>query len=581
MSSNPPGIISAAGNAPVPQTSVKDTVISVLISLVLAFVFRGFVIEAFQIPTGSMAPTLLGAHMRFRSAETGADWTVAPWQYADGDTSFDFPTPIQQHGPRNEPIVVRDPMSNDKLMPKSMPTLSGDRIFVLKYLYSIFDPARFDVVVFKNPDRPQENYIKRLIGLPNEQVALVDGDVFVRPTPAGQTEASDTAWSESGWTIARKPERVQRAVWQKVFGSEFTPKESRRDSRQWFYPPWKPSTQGWEMTDRPTYRYGGSEATRLDWDFARWPLVDRYPYNEANMRTTQETPGTALLGEFWRPTYGWDSPLFYYPVSDLRVGAGFNPDTEGFECALNISARGHQFQARLGKGRISVSMRPQPVASPEGEAASAEPAWQELAASESSGLFKAGEITSVELWHADQALTVWIDGKEVLRAEYNWGPKQRIENATGLTFDSIVAAGRENRNRLSILTDGTKYRLPQVSIAMMGSPVTLSRVDLWRDLHYQATMRGSGTEPGLATAPESVLTNGPDHFFCCGDNSPSSFDGRGWVRVDPWVAAEIDPKAGVVHRNLVIGKAFFVYFPAMDHSRKIPMADVGRMRLIW
>ncbi|HLO41877.1 MAG TPA: signal peptidase I [Phycisphaerales bacterium] len=581
MSSNPPGVISAAGNPPAPQTSVKDTVISVLISLVLAFVFRGFVLEAFQIPTGSMAPTLLGAHMRFKSPATGWDWTVAPWQYPPSDTSFDFPTPIQQSGPHNEPIVVRDPMSNDQIRPLSMPLLSGDRIFVLKYLYSIFDPARFDVVVFKNPQNPQENYIKRLIGLPNEQVALVDGDVFVRPATAGGGEASETAWAESGWTIARKPERVQRAVWQKVFGSEYTPRDSRREGRQWFVPPWKPSTQGWEMADRPSYHYSKTEPTRLDWDFERWPLVDRNPYNEANLRTSQEWPSAALLGTYWRPTYGWDGPLFYYPVSDLRVGAGFKPEADGFECALNISARGHQFQAMLGKGKITINMRPEPVASPEGQAAGAEPAWQSMATVDVGGLFEVGKVTNVEFWHVDQALEVWINGKKALFAEYNWGPAERIEHATGMTFASIVEAGHQ-KNRPDILLDGTKYRLPKVSISMMGSPVTLERVDLWRDLHYQATVRGGViNEPGLATSPRTVLTNGPDHFFCCGDNSPSSFDGRGWSTVNPWVATEIDPLPGIVHRNLLIGKAFFVYFPAMDHSRKLPIPDVGRMRLIW
>jgi len=49
---------------------------------------------------------------------------------------------------------------------------AGDRILVFKYLYSIYDPRRFDVVVFKAPHAPQENYIKRLVGLPGEMIAL-------------------------------------------------------------------------------------------------------------------------------------------------------------------------------------------------------------------------------------------------------------------------------------------------------------------------------------------------------------------------------------------------------------------------
>src|SRR5690242_3442202 len=50
---------------------VKETIESILIAFILAFVFRAFVVEAFVIPTGSMATTLLGAHMRFTCRECG------------------------------------------------------------------------------------------------------------------------------------------------------------------------------------------------------------------------------------------------------------------------------------------------------------------------------------------------------------------------------------------------------------------------------------------------------------------------------------------------------------------------------
>src|SRR5438128_1383250 len=55
---------------------VKDTVESIIVAFILAFIFRAFVVEAFVIPTGSMAPTLLGAHMRFRCEDCGYEFTV-------------------------------------------------------------------------------------------------------------------------------------------------------------------------------------------------------------------------------------------------------------------------------------------------------------------------------------------------------------------------------------------------------------------------------------------------------------------------------------------------------------------------
>src|SRR5436189_2611602 len=56
--------------------NIKETIESILIAFILAFVFRAFVVEAFVIPTGSMAPTLMGAHMDFRCPDCGYRFEV-------------------------------------------------------------------------------------------------------------------------------------------------------------------------------------------------------------------------------------------------------------------------------------------------------------------------------------------------------------------------------------------------------------------------------------------------------------------------------------------------------------------------
>src|SRR2546423_7328114 len=56
--------------------NVKETVESILVAFILAFIFRAFIVEAFVIPTGSMAPTLYGAHMRFRCPDCGTTFDV-------------------------------------------------------------------------------------------------------------------------------------------------------------------------------------------------------------------------------------------------------------------------------------------------------------------------------------------------------------------------------------------------------------------------------------------------------------------------------------------------------------------------
>ena len=101
--SNPPGAGTPA--KPAQDGSIKETLISLAISFVMALVFRSYVVEAFVIPTGSMAPTLLGAHMEFRSPESGFQWAVNPW-YAVNDT----PVQPQGAGPSGPPSAT-DPMS--------------------------------------------------------------------------------------------------------------------------------------------------------------------------------------------------------------------------------------------------------------------------------------------------------------------------------------------------------------------------------------------------------------------------------------------------------------------------------------
>src|SRR5436190_5390268 len=70
---------------------------------------------------------------------------------------------------------------------------SGDRVLVAKCLYEskIKPPERFDVVVFKYPREPMKanvptNYIKRLMGLPGEILAIFFGQIFRLTPPPGE-----------------------------------------------------------------------------------------------------------------------------------------------------------------------------------------------------------------------------------------------------------------------------------------------------------------------------------------------------------------------------------------------------------
>ena len=56
---------------------------------------------------------------------------------------------------------------------------SGDYILTSKITYKLREPERGDVIVFKSPKNPDIEYIKRVIGLPGDQITIKNGDVFV------------------------------------------------------------------------------------------------------------------------------------------------------------------------------------------------------------------------------------------------------------------------------------------------------------------------------------------------------------------------------------------------------------------
>lgn len=55
----------------------------------------------------------------------------------------------------------------------------GDRLFGNRLTYKWKDPQRFDVVIFKYPVDEEENYIKRVIGLPGETVTIEDAKIYI------------------------------------------------------------------------------------------------------------------------------------------------------------------------------------------------------------------------------------------------------------------------------------------------------------------------------------------------------------------------------------------------------------------
>ena len=575
----------------VAKHSAKETIISIVIAFALAFVFRGFVVEAYVIPTGSMAPTLMGQHMRF-TGETGYTWPMGPVEYYNNNPQT--PAPLQ--GSRENPLVVRDPVTgparesryertrgSTSPSPRAMydrqvsrePIRGGDRIFVMKYLYSIYDPSRYDVVVFKNPRSPTENYIKRLIGLPSEQIALVDGDVFVRSAPAGypvgpQLAAGEQSpWTQDGWKIARKTGRVEDTLWQLVHDSSYTPLNVVRDGKKW-NAPWLPNalrinSKDWDLLGeshpRGVYAYTGTAPTSLVWDAATWPITDSYAYNDQSRSRAGGRP----------------RPNGEYPVADLAVRMTVKPGKADAAISTTITSLGHEFKGEVRGDVARVLMRE--LMSGETAMASDE-GWKVLNEATLGAPLSTEQFTRFEFRHVDQSLELLIEGERVAYGEYDWSPAERLVRATGRTVQQVMEDGD-----LGVLATSANYVGVGLRIEMDSGPTQLANVAVLRDVFYRPDMHPMGARaglPGSGTHPRYTLTLGPDQFFVCGDNSPDSLDGRLWGDPDPWTAA-IDPSPSVVTRRLMIGKAFFVYFPAPGRTPalNLPMPDFGRLRWIF
>lgn len=64
--------------------------------------------------------------------------------------------------------------------PSMLPTLqSGERLLIDKLTYRFRDPAHGEIVVFRYPRDPSHYFIKRVIGVPGDRVAISSGQVYV------------------------------------------------------------------------------------------------------------------------------------------------------------------------------------------------------------------------------------------------------------------------------------------------------------------------------------------------------------------------------------------------------------------
>jgi signal peptidase I len=130
----------------------------------LALILRVAVVELFVVPSGSMAPVLLGHHKSVTCPHCG-------WRF-DVD-ACELPESFAGRDVLCCPHCGCDELNLDR------PTLFGDRLVVNKTAFEFREPRRWELAVFRCPVEPERVFVKRLIGLPGETIHIDDGDVFI------------------------------------------------------------------------------------------------------------------------------------------------------------------------------------------------------------------------------------------------------------------------------------------------------------------------------------------------------------------------------------------------------------------
>lgn len=207
-----------AGRGPAIRVSqIAETFQWLLIALILALFFRAFIMEAYRIPTGSMATNLKGAHFRLCCPQCG-------YRFDHGFDSGDYELPVDTlpESGKEIPRGCRCPNCGYGLkFDEPVWIAGGDRILVLKCKYQFVEPSRWDVIVFKDPLNPRSDMIKRLVGRPGETVQIIDGDIYI------------------DGKIASKPKKLQDKLWIPVYDSDYQPVRPEDESfrgRAWRRP---------------------------------------------------------------------------------------------------------------------------------------------------------------------------------------------------------------------------------------------------------------------------------------------------------------------------------------------------------
>lgn len=568
-----------------PNRHGRETIESIAIAVVLAFLFRAFVAEAFVIPTGSMAPTLQGRHMDVACPKCG-------YRYRTGASVEN-----EGHGEviRTTCPLCRYRLTLDKRNDPNLESFNGDRILVSKFAYEFSDPQRWDVIVFKFPGNAKQNYIKRLTGLPEETLRISHGDLFYR------TDA-DRAAGRAEFRIARKPPDKLRAMLQLVDDSAYVAPDLTRVG-------WPPRWQDWRSAAAPSWRQRagqpGYETTAVS-DQEAWlryrhvvPLPGDWE-QIAEGETPEDLRDNKVQGQLITDYYAYNDgmqspPKFDDPrglrafglhwVGDLALEADVEVGGEQGEVLLDLVRGGVHYTCRMevatGAARLAID---------NGQVAFVGDDGQESRTPSATTALRGPGRYRLRYANCDAQLLLWVNNRLAV-----------FDGPTTYRPDDPAQRTDDVQPRWSEKEPGD---LEPLGIGARGVALSVSQLRVFRDVYYVAVSSGlrmddeyeeyfpEETVIEIMASPQAWATTrlfaarrpfvefhlGADQFLPLGDNSPQSRDARLWSHPDA-STGELNPPP-YVRRDLLTGQALLIYWP---HAwrRPIPMLpNFRRMGLI-